>query len=183
MSRLFVLTGPSGAGKSSIAKALYAQPELHIQKFITCTTRSPRPGEVNGKDYWFLTQEDFEKRIAEQDFFEWAQVYGHYYGSSTQEMERVIQGTHPVLVVLDVQGAKTVKKLYPETTVIFLDAPKDSLIHRLEDRGTSMDDLEKRTKKIDEEEQFRDLADFTVQNLDGGLEAAIELVKRIVLAG
>ncbi len=180
MSRLFVLTGPSGAGKSTVAKALYAMPDLSLQKFVTCTTREPRNGEEHGKDYWFLTQADFEQRIAEQGFFEWAEVYGKYYGSSKEELERVLKGNTPVLMVIDVQGARTIKYLYPETTILFLDAPKDSLIHRLEERGTNPADIERRAAKIDEEETFRSQADFIIENIDGDLEQTIERVRKIL---
>ncbi|MCC7356962.1 AAA family ATPase [Candidatus Uhrbacteria bacterium] len=182
MSRLFVLTGPSGAGKSSIAHALFAQPELRIEKFITCTTRKPRLGEKHGKDYWFINEADFKKQIAENGFFEWAHVYGHYYGSSVQEMKRVLQGSNTVLIILDVQGAKTIKLLYPETTIIFLDASKDSLIHRLEARGDSAEDIDRRMERFEEEKRFRSLSDFTIVNADGDLAAAIESVKLIILA-
>lgn len=182
MSHLFVLTGPSGAGKSTVAKALYAKTELNLQKFVTCTTREPRTGEVHGKDYWFLTKEEFEQKIAENGFFEWATVYNHYYGSSVAEMERVLRQKEPALVILDVQGAKTVKKLYPETTLIFLDSPKTSLLQRLEERGMKPEDLRRREAKIDEEERFRDQADFIIQNIDGRLDQTIQAVSEAIQA-
>lgn len=183
MAKLFVLTGPSGAGKSSIAKALFSRYPDDIQKFVTCTTREPRPGEEHGKDYWFLSKEDFEQHIHDHALFEWALVYGHYYGSSTAEMERVLAGTKPVLIILDVQGAKTIKQLYPQTTVIFLDAPKASLLQRLADRGTHPEDLKRRTATIDEEERFQERADIVVPNADGHLDQAIQAVYHAIQAG
>lgn len=182
MSRLFVLTGPSGAGKSTVAKALYAKTELHLQKFVTCTTREPRPGEVHGKDYWFLSKQEFEQKIAEKGFFEWATVYDHYYGSSVAEMERVLHQKDPTLVILDVQGAKTVKQLYPATTLIFLDSPKTSLLQRLEERGMKPEDLQRREAQIDQEEGFRAQADYIVQNIDEHLDQTIQAVSDIIQA-
>ncbi len=176
MASLFVLTGPSGAGKSTIAKAIFSQPELNIQKFITCTTRAPRPGEVHGKDYWFLTKEEFEQKLAHKGFFESAEVYGNYYGSSVEEMERVLAGIKPILVILDVQGAKTVKGLYPQTTLIFIDSPKSVLLHRLEERGTNAADLERRSAQIDTEEAFRTQADIVIENRDGQIEETTQKV-------
>lgn len=182
MAKLFVLTGPSGAGKSSVAKALFSRYPESLQKFITCTTREPRPGEQHGKDYWFLSPAEFEQRKAEQGFFEWALVYGHSYGSSTAEMERVLAGEKPVLIILDVQGAKTVKHLYPQTTLLFLDAPKNSLLQRLEERGTDAEDLKRRAAKIDEEERFRGQADIIISNADGELEQAIEAARQAIFS-
>jgi guanylate kinase len=179
--RIILLTGPSGAGKSTIAKRLLADPTLALQKFVTCTTRPKREGEEEGKDYWFMTRDEFETRLADEVFFEHAEVYGNYYGSSKEVMNELLQGDKNLLIVIDVQGFKTVQKLYPNTYVIFLDAPKASLIHRLEDRGTDPDDLKRRTDQIDEEELDRQLADVVVQNEDGQIDKTFEQVREIIL--
>lgn len=176
---IVILTGPSGAGKSTIAKALL---ERHSEwvRFITTTTRAPRPGEKSGSAYWFISKEAFTRGIEANQFFEWAEVYNELYGSDKQELERLRKTEKTILLILDVQGAKTVKHLVPEAKTIFIDAPETELEERLRARTGREKNIELRLKKMAEERAFRDQADFTVTNHDDELEHTIQLVEDIV---
>jgi guanylate kinase len=177
---IVLLTGPSGAGKSSVADTLLKTRPIKLKKFVTCTTRSKRPGERHGREYWFLTRKAFEKGIAKKQFFEWANVYGHYYGSSRLEMARLLKGRLPILTIIDVQGMKTYKKLYPNTIVIFLDAPKRDLEHRLEARHPDPKDLKRRIAMITREEKLKRLADVVITNRNGKLQQTVRAVTRTI---
>lgn len=177
---IILLTGPSGAGKSTIAHILLTKRPIRLKKFVTYTTRPKRPGERNGTDYWFVTRTTFEEDIAQNVFFEWANVYGNYYGSSRREMERQLKGRTPILIVIDVQGMRTLKKLYPNTFVIFLDAPRENLRHRLEERGNDLKDLKRRLATIAKEERLKRLADIVIVNEEGKLPQTVARVVRVI---
>ena len=132
---LYVISGPSGAGKGTICKRVLD--ELDIDLSISMTTRKPREGEVHGVNYYFVTKEEFQERIAEDGFFEYAQVYENYYGTPKQMvMEQLAKG-RDVLLEIDTQGALNVKKAYPEGVAIFLLPPSlEELRKRLTGRGT-----------------------------------------------
>jgi len=180
MIPIIIVTGPSGAGKSTVAEKLFERQKLPLRRFITCTTRAKRPGERHGREYWFLSREEFEADIAKDFFFEYANVYGNYYGSSKKEMERLLKGRKAIFMVIDVQGARTVKKLFPQAFVVFLDAPKASLVHRLEERGTDPKDLKRRSAKIATEEKFGEKADLVIVNEDGELTQTIAKAEQAI---
>ncbi|MFA6429386.1 MAG: hypothetical protein WCV84_02700 [Patescibacteria group bacterium] len=175
-SRIFVLTGPSGAGKSSVLDRLLANPPVPFVRFVTTTSRQPRLGEVNGKDYWFLTPELFEKEIAEDNFLEWGEFYGHKYGSSKLELARVLAQQKPILITLDVQGARDLKQLRPDTCIIFIDAPRTDLMQRTSKRAFQEAEAARRTARLEMEESFRASADVVVVNKDGALDETVERV-------
>lgn len=177
MTNLFLITGTSGAGKSTIIYRLLQDKTLNLVRFVTTTTRAPRPNEENGVDYWFVDKETFLKKVAANDFFEWAHIYGHMSGTDRQEIERLKILNRPIILSIDVQGLKPFKTAFPEAPVIFIDAPVSQLIRRLEDRKTSKEDIEIRTKKIEEEEKFKPTADAVIINEDGKLEETVERVK------
>ncbi len=134
---LFVLSAPSGAGKTTIAHAVMAAlPELRFS--ISATTRTRRPREVDGRDYFFLDREEFERRIASGDLVEWEEVFGNLYGTLASEVDRaLVQGEH-MLFDVDVKGALSLKSRYGDRAVlIFIHPPSmDVLRQRLEHRGT-----------------------------------------------
>jgi guanylate kinase len=132
---LFVVVAPSGAGKTSLVAELLRR-DANIKLSISYTTRAPRAGEADGREYHFVTREGFEAMIAAGDFLEHAAVHGNYYGTSRVWIEREIAGNHDVLLEIDWQGARQVRALFPDLTGIFILPPSlAELRRRLEGRG------------------------------------------------
>lgn len=132
---LFVVSAPSGAGKSTLVNALLAQ-EPGIKLSISTTTRQPRPGEQHGREYYFISQEDFVARANQGEFLEWAEVHGHYYGTARLMVEQEMQNGTDILLEIDWQGARQVKKQFPQAAGIFILPPSiDALEQRLNKRG------------------------------------------------
>jgi len=177
---LFILTGASGAGKSSVLERLLANPELGLVRFVTTTTRPPRQGEVNGLEYHFTDRESFERDLAAGKFFESAKVYNYLYGSHRDSLEEQRSKGKPLIMILDVQGATTVKRELPDAFVIFIDAPPEHLKHRLEARGSAIRDLRERLAKIDDERALASTADAYVENRDGALEQTVKTVTDLI---
>ena len=154
MSRgnLFVVVAPSGAGKTSLVDALLKR-ESNIRLSISYTTRAPRQGEQNGREYHFVDKPAFEAMIAAGDFLEHANVYGNYYGTSKRWIEEQISGDHDVLLEIDWQGAAQVRKLFPSVVGIFILPPSlDELRRRLQARGKdSPEAIERRMASAREE--------------------------------
>jgi len=182
MSPLFILTGPSGAGKSTILKRLIKEPPVAFERFVTTTTRQPRLGETNGRDYWFVTREIFEKEIASDNFFEWAEVYDELYGANKNEFYRLQAQGKPIIIMLDVQGARAMKKFWPHARAIFIDAPRSDLAQRMSDRKISEAEIARRMEKLGMEESFRAEADVVILNKNGELEATVERVGQEILS-
>ncbi len=147
MGKVFVITGPSGVGKGTLIEQLLERlPELELS--VSATTREPRPGEVDGRDYHFLTPEDFDRRVEAGDFLEHATYSGNRYGTLRQEVERRLGEGRSVVLEIEVQGARQVRAAMPEAVLIFI-APPDpaSLRKRLEGRGTdSTEAIERRLR-------------------------------------
>lgn len=132
---LFMVVAPSGAGKSTLVNALLAQ-EPAIKLSISTTTRAPRPGEENGREYHFTGNADFIARAEQGEFLEWAEVHGHYYGTSRIVIEQEMQRGTDILLEIDWQGARQVRKQFPKAAGIFILPPSiDALEERLNKRG------------------------------------------------
>jgi guanylate kinase len=132
---LFMVVAPSGAGKSTLVNALLAQ-EPALQLSISTTTRPPRPGETHGKQYYFTNAEDFVARADQGEFLEWAEVHGNYYGTSRIMVEQQMQAGTDILLEIDWQGARQVRKQFPQAAGIFILPPSiDALEERLNKRG------------------------------------------------
>lgn len=133
---LFIVSGPSGAGKTTLSSAaLRAFPELTLS--MSCTTRSPRPGEVDGREYRFVDQARFEQMVASDELAEWAEVHGHRYGTPRAPLDAAIAAGRDMLLDIDVQGAAQVRANYPHSVSIFLLPPdRATLEARLRGRGT-----------------------------------------------
>ena len=133
---LFVLSGPSGAGKGTLRRRLFERvPDLAYS--VSCTTRQPRPGETDGVDYRFLSEEDFRERISRGDFLEWARVHDHFYGTRAEDVREILDRGRDVVLEIDVQGALQVKRLIPEAVTLFIAPPSvEELERRLSRRNT-----------------------------------------------
>jgi guanylate kinase len=135
-AKVFVITGPSGVGKGTLIRGLRERvPELALS--VSATTRAPRPGERNGVDYHFLTPDDFEARVAAGDFVEHAAYSGNRYGTLRSELERHLAGGVPVVLEIEVQGARQIRQAMPDAVAVFIAPPSDEALRaRLVGRGT-----------------------------------------------
>ncbi len=135
-ARLFVVSGPSGVGKGTLVALLREKvPDLGLT--VSATTREPRPGEVEGASYYFLSDEDFSAKVKAGEFLEWAHVHGHCYGTLNSEVDRLLGLGRSVVLEIDVQGGLNVKKINPEAVLVFIEPPsQEELEARLRGRGT-----------------------------------------------
>ena len=171
--RLFVISGPSGSGKSTICKKLVDNNE-NIVLSVSATTRKPREQEKDGINYFFLTKEEFEKKIKENAFYEYALVFNNYYGTLKEKIDDKLEAGFDVILEIDVQGAMQMKEQNNEIVMIFIMPPsKEELLHRLTDRKTeSSAEIELRTAIAIEEMSKKDKYDYIVVNDE--LEKAIK---------
>lgn len=178
--RIVVLSGPSGSGKSTIVRELLAKSPRKLTLSVSATTRPPRQGEVDGRDYYFLTPEEFQKRVAAGDFLEYAEVHstGNWYGTLKSELDRAkTAGAWPLLEI-DVQGAKTILEQFPDAVSIFLTT--SDFEKRLRDRATESEDvIQKRLATAQSELQHAKMYAHEVLNdkLDAAVEKIIEILK------
>jgi guanylate kinase len=177
-----VLSGPSGSGKSTIVNRLIEVSTAPLMKVVSATTRPPRSGETDGKDYTFLSQQEFDRRRNNGEFLEYAEVHGsgHWYGTLQSEIERARASGKWAFLEIDVQGAFNVMKEYPEAITFFLTTPSESEYEkRLRHRGTESDDVIKRRLKTARRElQFSDQYRYCIVNDD--LEQAIHKITEIL---
>jgi guanylate kinase len=162
---LFVVSSPSGGGKGTlIQRVLKELPNLSYS--ISYTTRAPRNGEVAGREYFFVTPEEFEHRIAAGEFLEWARVHGKLYGTSRHQVSREIFEGRDIILEVDVQGAASVRELVSDSVSIFILPPSvETLRHRLMARGTdSPEELDLRLKHAPEELRQYKLFDYVIIN-------------------
>ena len=176
-----VLSSPSGGGKTTVAKHLMAKyPQISFS--ISATTRNMRPGETNGKDYYFLTKEDFKAKIANNELVEYEEIFGNYYGTLISELQRAKDENKILLFDVDVKGALSIKKFYPEESILIFLAPPsiEILEQRLRNRNTeSEEQLSKRLARAKSEIDQADKFDYLIINniLDETLQNAVNIVK------
>jgi guanylate kinase len=177
MAKVFVITGPSGVGKGTLIRELLSHvPDLELS--VSATTRAPREGEENGRDYHFLAPEEFEQRVEEKDFLEFATYSGNRYGTLRSEVERCLEHGRSVVLEIEVQGAQQVRAAKPDSVQIFIAPPDPAVLRkRLIGRGTdSTDAIDERLKVAEQELAAQDDFDHQIVN-DDISRAANELVE------
>ncbi len=184
--RLIVVSGPSGAGKSTLIRAaLAAVPELAYS--VSATTRKPRAGEVDGKDYIFLTREEFERWIEEGRFLEWAEYSGNLYGTPERRVEEFLESGRSVILEIELQGARQVKKRRPDAVMVFVRAPTlEETRKRLTGRATEDSEaVERRMTTALKEVEARKEFDYEVVNAEReqASQDMIDLMRKIVKGG
>src|SRR3982751_4415283 len=178
MPRVFVITGPSGVGKGTLIRTLRERcPEIELS--VSATTRAPRPGEADGVDYHFLDDAEFERLVGEGAFVEQARYSGRRYGTLRSELERRTAEGHPVVLEIEVQGARQVRESMPEAVQIFIAPPSEEALRtRLIGRGdTSPEDMEARLQVAHDELEARHEFGYVVVNdrLDDAAAALVDL--------
>jgi guanylate kinase len=180
VGKVFVITGPSGVGKGTLIEQLLERvPELELS--ISATTREPRPGEVDGRDYFFLTPEEFRRRLEAGDFLEHASYSGNYYGTLKEEVERRIAEGHSVVLEIEVQGARQVRDALGDDAVLIFIAPPDEdvLRERLEGRGTdSPEAIEQRLRTAEVELAAR--PEFPLEVVNDEVQKAASQLEKLV---
>lgn len=177
-----VLAGPSGVGKGAIvSRLLAARPDLQLS--ISATTRRPRPDEIDGRHYYFVDQETFDRLVAAGGLLEWAEIFGNHYGTPREPVERALAGGRNVVVEIDVQGARQIRAALPDAYMLFIKPPTlEELERRLRTRDTESDEqVRRRLAKAAEELAAEPEFDATVVNdrLDDAARQVIELVDRL----
>ena len=177
--RFIVISGPSGVGKGTICNRLLN--ELNAWYSVSTTTREPREGEVNGINYYFISKEEFEKRIKDGEFLEYNVYNGNYYGTSKKIVLEKMDAGINVFSEIDVNGAHNIKRIFPDTLLIYIAPPSmEALRERLMTRGTeSVEKIEERLEIAKKEMQEVGFYDYVVINDD--LEKAIQEVKDIIV--
>ena len=178
---IFVLSAPSGAGKTSLSKRIVAQMPDVVQ-VVTCTTRAPRPGEQDGREYHFLSRQAFEQRIAAGDFLEWAQFNGQLYGTLRQSVEDATAAGQDVLLVIDVQGAAHHRNTGLDAVYMFVLPPSwEVLAQRLQTRGSESASAQAQRLLVARQELAHYTAyDFVIIN--DQLDDAVETLQAIIVA-
>lgn len=178
---LFIVSGPSGAGKGTLVRALLARmPGLWLS--VSATTRKARPGEIEGTHYFFIDEQTFDNKIAENGFLEWAEVHGNRYGTLRSVVEEKIAQNVQVILEIDPQGAQQVKRVRPDSVLIFVKAPSlDELKNRLLARGSETpEEIDTRMTTAIRELELSDTYDHEVINDD--LDSAADRLACIIMA-
>ncbi len=176
--KLFVVSGPSGSGKSTITKIV--RDKLNIPLSISATSRKPRVGEVNGVDYYFVSKEEFENKIKNNEFFEYANVHGNYYGTLVSVVEKELNQGKNVILEIDVQGAIIAKEKHNDIVLIFCKVENEEILkQRLKGRNTdSIDIIEQRLKNAKKELEYEKQYDYTIINND--LDESVMMLEKII---
>lgn len=178
-NNLIIFTGPSGVGKGTIVKQLF-QDLPDVEFSVSCTTRAQRPGEVEGKNYFYKTRDQFEKMITEDALLEYAEFVGNYYGTPRSFVEKTLEEQKDVFLEIEVQGALQVMEKFPEAVSIFLVPPRfEDLEARLRKRGTEEEEvLQKRLGKARDEMLYLSKFKYIVTNDD--VDSAVEMIRALI---
>ena len=175
---LMVVSGPSGVGKGTLVKTLVKR-RTDVVESVSCTTRAPREGEVHGREYYFLSKEEFQKRINEGDFLEYDEHFGNFYGTPKSFVKEQL-ANKSVILEIDVVGALNAKKAFPESVLVMIAPPSvEELKRRLVGRGTETEEeIARRLSRLEYELSHKDQYDKVVVNDD--LERALEELENIL---
>lgn len=179
LGKLFVFSAPSGTGKTSIIKGVLEKfPDLCFS--ISVTTRSRRPMERDGIDYYFVSEDKFKEKVVNGEFLEWGKFFGYYYGTLREQVFNKINGGKSILLEVDVKGALNIKNAYPDSVLIFISPPSmDELRTRLYNRKTESDeDFNRRIIRAEMEIKYRNKFDYNIYNYN--LEVAQNEVNEII---
>ena len=180
---LIVISGPSGVGKDATLDRM-KKAGLHYHYVLTATTRPKRPGEKDGVDYWFVSEDKFHQMVERNQLLEWAKVYGNYYGVPKREIKEALKQGLDTVVKVDVQGAATIKQILPDALFIFLMPPSpEELANRLKQRyGSFSADLDVRLGKAQEEMESLPLFDYVVISYTDNLDLTVTEINAAVTA-
>ena len=179
---LFVFSGPSGVGKGTLKAKLFEEFAERIVYSVSATTRGPREGEVDGKDYFFISRQEFERRVKNNEFLEHAEFAGNCYGTPRAYVEKLLDSGMNVVLEIDVQGALQVMKSMPECVSVFILPPSfEELEHRLRGRGTETEEkIRERLETAKRELPYAPQYDYQIVN-GGDIEAAYQSLREVFL--
>ncbi len=177
---LTIVSGFSGAGKGTLIKELIARYPTEYALSVSATTRRPRQGEMNGREYFFISEEEFEKRIENDEFIEYAKYVDHYYGTPKSYVTSQMSAGRDVILEIEIQGALKVKEKFPDSLLIFVAPPSvDELERRLAERGTEdEEDMRNRLHRAYEEADYMERYDYVLVNDE--LSACVETLNDII---
>ncbi len=176
-----VRSAPTGAGKTTVSRLLLAA-DPSISRSVSMTTRAPRPGEIDGHDYTFTTRDQFQSLIKTEAFLEWAEVHGDFYGTPRAVIEETIRAGRIALMVIDVQGGRAVKALFPDAVLVFLMPPSmENLKQRLRSRGTESDAvIEKRLNEALVELQYLSHYTYGIVNEENKQQETVDAIRAMI---
>ncbi len=181
MTSVFIVSAPSGSGKSTLLRRVLAQ-DCRLVFSISYTTRPPRGKEAHGKDYFFISREEFERQIERGELLEWAEVFGHYYGTHRRFLDQAVSERKDLVLDIDVQGARQLKSKFPDAVSVFILAPsRDTLEQRLRARSEDSDEvIERRLRKAADE--IRDCHDYDYILVNRDVDVATDALSSIFKA-
>ena len=177
--KLIIVSGPSGSGKSTVTKIV--KDKLNIPLSISATTRNPRDGEIDGKDYFFLSEEEFKNKIANDEFYEYAEVHGNYYGTLKKTVEDNLNRGLNVILEIDVQGALIAKEKKKDAILVFFRTKDMEVLEkRLRDRKTDSEEvIQTRLKNAETELKYENKYNYTIinENLEDSIQELIDIIE------
>jgi len=177
--KLIIVSGPSGSGKSTVTKIV--KDKLNIPLSISATTRNPRDGEIDGKDYFFLSEEEFKNKIANDEFYEYAEVHGNYYGTLKKTVEDNLNRGLNVILEIDVQGALIAKEKKKDAILVFFRTKDMEVLEkRLRDRKTDSEEvIQTRLKNAETELKYENKYNYTIvnENLENSIQELMDIIE------
>ena len=177
--KLIIVSGPSGSGKSTVTKIV--KDKLNIPLSISATTRNPRDGEIDGKDYFFLSEKEFKNKIANDEFYEYAEVHGNYYGTLKKTVEDNLNKGLNVILEIDVQGALIAKEKKKDAILVFFRTKDMEVLEkRLRDRKTDSEEvIQTRLKNAETELKYENKYNYTIinENLEDSIQELIDIIE------